>query len=141
MSNETSVNRQRGTTYVNYDCDAGVATSVADRDVFVSTGYWIVAKITEVHNTASSSGTIGVRKITDASAPGAAASSTVLELLTAALSTATTANTPQNGALVTTQSTRKLKPGDRLALDFGGTVTSLAGCLVQIELQPDTKYI
>lgn len=140
MSNETSVNRKRGTFYVNYDADAAVASSVTSRDVFLSRGAWLVVNVSESHGVASASGTVAVRKITDASAANAAAGATVIEQLQAALSTATTANTPQAGTLAVSLDARTLKPGDRLSLNFAGTATGLAGCLVQIELQPANKY-
>jgi len=141
MSNETSVNRKIASEIVSFSCDAAVASSVASRDLLVAKGAWRVASITAIFGTASSSGTIAVRKITDTSAANAAASSTVKEIISGTtISLAGTANTPVTATLTATDADRILKPGDRLAVNFAGTMTSLAGCLIQIELQPATKY-
>jgi 3D (Asp-Asp-Asp) domain-containing protein len=141
MSNETSVNRKTAAVYVDYQCDAAVPSSVTARDIFVSKGAWRVVSATATYATASTSGKLAIRKITDASAPGAAASATVIEELAAVINLDATINVPNNGTLTATDGARNLKPGDRLALNFSGTTTNLAGCLIQIELQPVTKYV
>lgn len=46
-----------------------------------------------------------------------------------------TANTVQTGLLVATEAARTLAAGDRLSLDFAGTVTTLAGVAVSVRLQ------
>lgn len=140
MSNETSVRRNVGNIVIEHKADAAVASTVADRDCFIATSAWRVVSVKEAHATASTSGTAALRKITDTSAPGASASSTVIELLGSALDLSTTANTVVTATLVSDPAKLTLKPGDRLAFDFGGTMTSLAGCLIQIELAPATKY-
>lgn len=47
-----------------------------------------------------------------------------------------TANTVQNGTLTATTASLQLAAGDRLALDFTGTVTTLAGVTVTVQLKP-----
>jgi hypothetical protein len=42
----------------------------------------------------------------------------------------------QNGTLTATAATKTLAAGNRIALDFTGTTTALAGVLVTIVLRP-----
>ena len=81
----------------------------------------------EIHGTASSSGTVMPEKASGTTAVGSGT-----DLLTGTVSLAGTANTKVTGTLVSSASTRKFVTGDRLGLDFGGTMTSLAGCVIQI---------
>lgn len=117
-----------------------VAASTANQDVFVASpgqNYQITG-VTATFGTASSSGTLDVVKCTGTTA---AASGTTT--LNATVSLAGTANTPVHGVLATTLSATQLagaastavSGGDRLAIKLGGTLTSLADCLVQIRLK------
>ena len=45
-------------------------------------------------------------------------------------------NTVQNGTLTATAASLRLAPGDRLSVDFAGTLTALAGVVVVVTLQP-----
>lgn len=142
MANEQSVSRKGPKYYIDHKCSVAVASTTADQDLFIATSAVQIVSVRFSFVTGSTSGTLALRKITDTSAPGAAAGATVLELLTTALdlSTAVVANTVTSGVLTSTISKRIFKPGDRLSADFGGTLTSLANCLIQIELQPLAKY-
>ena len=84
--------------------------------------------IKEVHSVVGgASAAVRPRKITaDATAPGAAAGATVLEL-SAAIDLTTTANTEQTPAVTTTGDRHIFAAGERLALDFSGTLTGLVG--------------
>lgn len=95
-----------------------------------------VIGISYIHATAGTgSGDVNlqVTKDTGTDAPGAGT-----DLLTnntnAGFNCKGTANTVQTGALVTTTAVN-LAAGDRLSLDFAGTLTSLAGVLVSVRLQ------
>jgi hypothetical protein len=113
------------------------ANSVDDW-VFIADRAYTVVSIKEVHSVAgndASAVTLDVRKVTDASAPGAAASSTVKELLSSALNLKSTANTVVTGSLTATAADLDLAAGDKIGLNFAGTLTSLAGGLLVIELK------
>jgi hypothetical protein len=47
-----------------------------------------------------------------------------------------TANTMQTGTLTATSADLRLAAGDRLSVDFAGTVTTLAGVVVTVVLRP-----
>jgi hypothetical protein len=97
---------------------------------FVSDDFYQIVKIQEVHDTASSSGTVDIKKAASGVAVGSA-----VTVLASTISTATTAATPQAASLSTTTSAIQLNPGDRLYFVGGGTQTSLAGCSAQISLK------
>ena len=86
----------------------------------------------EVHETIGSDGsavTVTLEKLTGATAPDSG-----IAMLTAALSLKATANTVQTGTIVPSLVTRNLKAVDRLGLKDAGTLTSVAGVTVLVEL-------
>jgi hypothetical protein len=89
-------------------------------------------EVAEVHSVVGGSGaSVRPRKITaDAKAPGATAGTGVTELTTAAIDLTATANTVQNPALSATAGDLIFQAGDRLAEDYAGTLTGLAGCVI-----------
>lgn len=89
-----------------------------------------LASISEVHTTASTSGTLQLEKCTSTTAPGSGT-----DLLASTISLAGAANTVLTGTLGTTRSDRVFVAGDRLALDFGGTVTNYVNGWVTIALR------
>lgn len=91
-----------------------------------------VVGFTETHKTAGSDAgavTLQLEKLNSGEALDAGDT-----LLSTALSLKTTANTPQEGTLVTTIATRQLATGDRLALKDAGTLTAVAHvvCVVTV---------
>jgi hypothetical protein len=86
--------------------------------------------IKEIHSVAGgAAAAVRPRKITaDATAPGAAAGATVLEL-SAAIDLTTTANTAQTPAVTTTGNRNTFLKNEKLALDFSGTLTGLVGMI------------
>lgn len=86
-----------------------------------------VVSVKEVHSAGTAGVTINVRKITDASAPSAAAGATVKEILSAGLNANFTANTVSTGALSATASDYTFAAGDKLAWNASGTLTSYTG--------------
>ena len=138
MTNETSASRKVGTEYLSYSFEAATAVS---RVIFVAKAAFRLTSVAVNFETTSTSGTVRPRKITaDVVAANAAAGATVLELTTAAISLSGVASTLVGGTLSATASDRIFKPGDKLALNFAGTLTGLVGCVVQLELQPLSKY-
>jgi hypothetical protein len=103
----------------------------------VDTHMWIaprageVVSIKEIHSVVGGgSCAVRPRKITDTSAPGAVASSTVKEITTAAFDCTATINTTQTGSLSATQSDYQFAAGDKISLDISGTQTGLVGIIV-----------
>lgn len=87
-----------------------------------------VVGISEIHSVVgSTSAAVKARKVTDTSAPGASAGATVKELATAAFDLTATINTTQTATLSSTASDLQLAAGDKIGLDFSGTLTGLVG--------------
>lgn len=113
--------------------------SLADEAFFIATRACEVVAVSEVHATAGTDvGAVNlqVTKDTGTNAPGAGT-----DLLTnntnAGFNLKGTANTVQAGTLTATAATKKLAAGDRLSVDFAGTLTTLAGVVVTVTV----KYI
>lgn len=110
--------------------------SLADQTFFVAPEACKVVGVSYVHSVAGTNGSpvnLQVTKDTGTNAPGAGT-----DLLTnnanAGFDCKGTANTVQNGTLVATEGATTLAAGDRLAVDFAGTLTSLAGVTVTVLL-------
>jgi hypothetical protein len=111
---------------LNADC--------VDQAFFIADRPYQVLSFREIHATAGTDGgavTIMLTKDDGTEAPGAGD-----DLLTAGLDAKGTANTLQTGTLTATSAFLLLAAGDRLSLDFAGTVTSLAGVVVSVVLRP-----
>ena len=112
-------------------------TQCVDQAFFVANRSYIISGISYNHATAGNDAgavNLQVTKDSGTQAPGAGT-----DLLTnntnAGFNCKGTANTVQNGALVSNVSTLTLAAGDRLSLDFAGTVTTLAGVTVTVSLR------
>lgn len=111
--------------------------SLADQCIFIATEAWKVKAISEVHSVAGNdAGAVSLQVTKDEStdAPGAGT-----DLLTnnsgAGFDLKGTANTVQTGTLTSTAADLTLAAGDRLSLDFAGTLDTLAGVVVTITLE------
>lgn len=105
-----------------------------DGNIFVANRKYKVIGISEVHTTAGSDGsavTLSVNKCTGTQTPAQGTT-----LMSGTFDMKGTAQTVQNATLVALQSTLILNAGDRLALDFAGTITALAGVQVTVDLMP-----
>jgi hypothetical protein len=103
-----------------------------DRVFFLATRPYYIRAISQIHGVAAGGASaLQVTKDTSTNAPGAGT-----DLLTTAFDLNATANTVQNGAIVTTAGVRKLAVGDRLSIDFAQAIQSTAGLHVSVELQP-----
>lgn len=124
-------------------CNFDAATAV-DRDVWVCPALFQafrLIRVVEIHSVVGgASAALRPRKITDTSAPGAAASSTVIELA-AALDLTASANTARTLTLTATDAQRIFLPGNRLALDASGTMTGLVGCHIDFYFEPVTRRL
>jgi hypothetical protein len=104
-----------------------LAASV-DKWCFIADRAYEVTGISEVHSVAGgSAAAVKFRKVTDVSAPGAAAGATVKELATAAFDLTTTADTVVAATLSATPADYRLAAGNKIGADFSGTLTGLVG--------------
>ena len=105
-----------------------------DCNIFVANRRWKVVGVSEVHTTAGSDGgtvSIDVKKCTGTTVPASGTS-----VLSAAFNAKGTAQTVQSGTLSATDSVLVLEPGERLGVDFSGTLTALAGVCVAVDMIP-----
>lgn len=111
--------------------------SLADEAFFVADRAYDVVAVREVHATAGTDAgavNLQVTKDTGIAAPGAGT-----DLLTnnanAGFNLKGTANTVQSGTLTATAASKRLAAGDRLSVDYAGTLTTLAGVVVTVVLR------
>ena len=107
------------------------ASYAVSHTIFVNdnvSGTYQIAGVTATFGTASSSGTLQVEVATGTQAIAAGTNQ-----LTGTLSLSGTANTPVNGTLIASPTT--IAAGNRINLIFAGTVTSLAGCSINVVLK------
>lgn len=105
-----------------------IAAASVDCWAFIAPVACQVVSVKEIHSVVgSTSAAVRPRKVTDTSAPGAAASATVKELTTAGFDLTAAINTTQTLALSATPSDYQLAAGDKIGLDFSGTLTGLVG--------------
>ncbi|NDJ20964.1 hypothetical protein GS682_04755 [Nostoc sp. B(2019)] len=121
----------------NISVQCPVNSLCVDQPFFVADGAYLVTGVSYIHTQAGSDGSavnLQITKDTGTAAPGAGT-----DLLTdnsnAGFNCKGTANTVQVGTLVATEATRTLSFGDRLSLDFAGTVTALTGVVVTVSLR------
>jgi hypothetical protein len=132
-----SIQVHNGTNFVaggggNVPISRSVEAASVDAYVFVADRAYRVVSVAEIHAVAGSDGgavTLFVNKCTGTQAPSAGSPVTALSFNLK--STAATA-VSQNGA----GSAASLAAGDKLAFDFTGTLTALAGGCVTIILRP-----
>jgi hypothetical protein len=116
-----------------------VEHTVQGAEVLTSDNYgtfWIspfdcaVLEVRQIHQSAFSSGTLNIEKLTGTTAPDSG-----VEVLAADLDLTGTANTVNTPALTTTLANKQLNRGDRLALKDGGTLVGGSHINVTIEVQ------
>ena len=120
--------------------NAAVLTA-ADTTAFIADASYELVRVDSCQTTAGTGGaaTLDVKKATGTTAPGSGTT-----MLTTTFNLENTANTVvsktvSNGGVTTTLTTRQLVAGDRVCLDFTGTLTSLTGVCVSIWLKPLTR--
>ena len=110
-----------------------VDPSPADKAFFIAPFDLVIKRIDYVHSTAGSDAsavTLQVERLQGTEAPAAGD-----DLLSAAFNCKGTANTVQNGALTATTANLTLSAGNRLGLNYTGTLTALAGATVTVLYQ------
>ena len=113
--------------------DASVAV---DQHSWIADGTYRVVSVESIWSVASTSGTIMVTRTQGTEAPSAGDS-----LLTAVIDTSGTADTVNTATLSATEALLTLVAGDRISLNFGGTVTNLLGLTVTVGLMPDPDIL
>lgn len=109
-----------------------VATTVTSSIWMVTSGRWQVQSVTVYFQTGSTSGTFNLSADSGTQAPGAGTA-----ILSSNISLAAAAQqTVLNGTLASPNPV--LGPGDRLAIEIGGTMTSLANGLATVRLKKVT---
>ena len=107
-----------------------INASSVDENIFVADDAWQITSIEEAHTVASSSANVTIKKCSSTLAPNAG---TIMH--SCSLDLAAGANTVQSLTLSSTLADTQLADGERLALDYTGTMTSLAGGVVTIHLK------
>ncbi len=113
---------------------------IGDQTFFVANRPYIVSGAYYVHSTKCSVASVVVQitKDTSTNAPGAGT-----DILTNNTNTGFACdaanNTVQTGTLTATAATRLLAPSDRLAVDYTGTLTDIAGVVIVVVLQAVEK--
>ncbi len=107
-----------------------INASSVDENIFIADDAWQVTSIESAHTASSTSGNVSVRKCSATVAPSAG---TLMHSSSIDLNLA--ANTVQSLTLSTTAADQKLADGDRLALDYEGTMTNLTGGVITIHLK------
>ena len=110
-----------------------IASGSVDENIFIATGGWIITSIEEVHAVAgddTSPVNFTVKRCNGTEAPGAgeAMHNTTIDLKG-------TADTVQAATLTKLTAYLTLADGDRIALDYAGTLASLAGGSVTIHME------
>lgn len=100
---------------------------------FMATRPCVVKSIKEIHSVAGTDGSAVTLQIERLQATESLGNGD--ELLSTAFNLKSTANTVQDGTLVSTGKVVGINAGDRLALKKAGTLTSLEGVCITIEIQ------
>ena len=111
-----------------------VDASPADKAVFIAPFDLTIKAIDYVHSTAGTDPgtvTLNLERLQGTEAPGGNGDA----LLATAFNCKGTINTVQNGALTATTANLTLSKGDRLGLNYTGTLTALAGVVVSVLYQ------
>lgn len=119
--------------------DFPLNASIGDGPVFIADAPYEVVSVSEVHDTAGTDGGgVALDVLKSTGTQNTEAGATVLATTFNLKSTPATVvqKTRSNGGLAASRSACQLAKGDRLGLDYDGTLTSLAGHVVVIVLQP-----
>lgn len=109
------------------------ATEAVDQNAFIADQDYQLVSVQEAHSGVGGSGAaVRITKCTGTQAPAAGAN-----MLTGTLSLTSTINTVVTGVLSATLANTRLAEGNRICLDFSGTVAGLDGMAVTLILIPD----
>lgn len=127
VSYKDLINRK---TYISATLPGTTAATAANYGVvWIATFACNLTAVRASYETASTSGTLQIEKLTGTTAPGSGTT-----MLSTTINLATTANTVYSGTLTETISSLQVAVGDRIALKDGGTLTNQVGLCVILEL-------
>lgn len=113
--------------------------TLPDVTVFIADTDYELVSVSEVHEVLGTDGSAVTLDIKKCTGVQAAASGTSMLLTTfnlkATVQTIVTKSV-SNAGLAVLQSSRRVKAGERIALDFSGTMTAVAGLCVNLWLKP-----
>jgi len=115
-----------------WDFNVPISATSVDSNVFVPTSNWQVVAVSEVHAVAGNDGsavTVSLTKCTGTQTPTQGA------VIVATMDLKATANTITTGSVAAGSGIAKVNATERLALDFAGTPTTLAGGVVTVRLK------
>jgi hypothetical protein len=116
-----------------WDFNVPISASSVDTNVFVPTSSWQVVAVSEVHNVAGNDA--AAVNVTLTKCTGTQTPTQGTPLLQAVINLKGTANTIISSTPVTGSGLCKVNSTERLALDFTGTLTTLAGGVVTVRLK------
>jgi hypothetical protein len=106
---------------------------LVDQHFFVANRDYRVMAIRQVHSTAGTNGSAVTLDVKKSTSTQAAASGTTM--LSTTFDMKASINTVRLGTLTSTDADLRLAPGDRMSIDYTGTLTALAGVVVVVTLQ------
>jgi hypothetical protein len=106
---------------------------LVDQHFFVANRDYRVMAIRQVHSTLGTNGSAVTLDVKKSTSTQAAASGTTM--LSATFDMKASINTVRLGTLTSTEADLRLAPGDRISIDYTGTLTALAGVVVVVTLQ------
>ncbi len=114
---------------------------LVDQHFFIANTPMIVSAIYECHSTLGTNGSAVTIDVKKATSTQAAASGTTL--LTTTFDAKASINVVRTGTLTATTANLRMNPGDRLSIDYTGTLTALAGVVVVVvfEAIPDRAAV
>lgn len=124
--------------YEKIEISLAANSNCIDQNIFIADRAYQVTRVDYSHATAGTD--VSAVNLQLAKQTGTQAIGSGVNLLTnntnAGFDCKGAINTVQNGTLTATTANLQLAAGNRLALDFTGTITSLAGVLVTVQLKP-----
>jgi hypothetical protein len=130
-----------GSKWIVYNMQAN--GDLVDQSFFLANRDYIVTGASYVHSTKGTNGSavnVQLVKDTGTNAPGAG-TDMLTNSTNAGFDCKGAINTVQAGVLATTAGLTRLAPGNRLSVDYAGTLTALAGVIVVVTLQKTARRL
>lgn len=130
-----------GSKWIVYNMQAN--GDLVDQAFFVSPRDYIITGAYQVHSTLGTNGSavnVQITKDTSTNAPGAG-TDILTNSTNAGFNLKAAINTVQTGTLTATAATLRLAPGDRISIDYAGTLTAVAGVVIVVTLQKTQRRL
>lgn len=111
-----------------------ISASSVDTNVFTADGPYELVGVSEVHGTAGNDAGAVTADVVKCTGTTAVASGTTM--LASTFDLKSTAETVVDKSLTATLANRKVVSGDRIGINFTGTLTALAGGVITLRLKP-----